>query len=324
MFNVKKENKRLKDYTFIDLFSGIGGFHLALSSYGAKCVFASEINNSAAQTYYNNFKMKPQGDIKVIKNKNIPKHDIICAGFPCQPFSISGNQNGFSDENGKLFFQIYRIARYHKPKLIILENVKNLLTHNNGNTIAIIEERLKSIGYTTYKKVLCATDFSVPQARKRIYIVAFRTDLNVKSFSFPERKGKLKTVEDILEENVKPQYNISHQYTIDYEKANSNDRSAELCRIGSVGQGRQGERIYSIRGQGITLSSQGGGIAGKTGMYYVNDSVRKLTPRECARLMGFPERFQVASTDAECYKQFGNSVVVNVLQEIVDEASKLI
>ena len=322
MFNVRNIDKKLRDISFIDLFCGIGGFHLALSSYGAKCVFASDINLAASNVYYENFRIRPKGDIKCIKSKDIPKHDILCAGFPCQPFSISGNQNGFSDENGKLFFEVYRIARYHKPRLIILENVKNLLSHNNGNTINIIEQRLNSIGYDIYKEVLCATDFSVPQARKRVYIIAFRNDLNVHNFHFPSSKGKLKVVDDILEDIVDQKYIITNPYVINGDVANDQNKYDKLMRIGSIGLGRQGERIYSVRGQGITLSSQGGGNGGKTGMYYINGEVRKLTPRECARMMGFPEKFRLANTDAECYRQFGNSVVVNVIQEIIGEASK--
>lgn len=295
---------------------------MALSSYGAKCIFASDINVSASNVYYKNFGIQPKGDIKCIKNIDIPKHDILCAGFPCQSFSISGNQNGFSDENGKLFFEVYRIARYHHPKLIILENVKNLLSHNNGKTISVMEQRLKSIGYNIYNQVLCATDFSVPQARKRVYIVAFRNDLNVQNFQFPSSKGRLKVVSDVLDDNVEQKYFISKPYIINGDIENDQNKYDKLMRIGSVGLGRQGERIYSVRGQGITLSSQGGGIGGKTGMYYVDGRVRKLTPRECARMMGFPEKFKLANTDAECYKQFGNSVVVNVIQEIIGEASK--
>lgn len=295
---------------------------MALSSYGAKCIFASDINVSASNVYYKNFGIQPKGDIKCIKNIDIPKHDILCAGFPCQSFSISGNQNGFSDENGKLFFEVYRIARYHHPKLIILENVKNLLSHNNGKTISVMEQRLKSIGYNIYNEVLCATDFSVPQARKRVYIVAFRNDLNVQNFQFPSSKGRLKVVSDVLDDNVEQKYFISKPYIINGDIENDQNKYDKLMRIGSVGLGRQGERIYSVRGQGITLSSQGGGIGGKTGMYYVDGRVRKLTPRECARMMGFPEKFKLANTDAECYKQFGNSVVVNVIQEIIGEASK--
>ena len=322
MFKVKNTEKRLRGKSFIDLFCGIGGFHMALGSYGAKCIFASDINASASHVYYENFGIQPKGDIKCIKNLDIPKHDILCAGFPCQPFSISGNQYGFSEENGKLFFEVYRLARYHKPKLIILENVKNLLYHNNGKTINIIEQRLESIGYSIYKEVLCATDFSVPQARKRVYIIAFRKDLNVQNFNFPSSKGKLKVVGDILDDNVDQKYFISNPYIIRDDNINDQSKYNKLVRIGSVGLGRQGERIYSVRGQGITLSSQGGGIGGKTGMYYIDGGVRKLTPRECARMMGFPEKFKLANTDAECYKQFGNSVVVNVIQEIIGEASK--
>ena len=324
MFKVRNTEKRLQGLTFIDLFSGIGGFHLALSSYGGTCVFASEINEAAANVYYNNFKIKPKGDIRKIKAKDVPNHDILCAGFPCQAFSISGNQNGFNDEDGRLFFEILRIAKYHKPKLILLENVKNLLSHNDGKTIAIIEDRLQKIGYTTYKEVLCSTNFSVPQAIKRIYIVAFINELNVNDFLFPKGKGKLKSVAEILEYNVDTHYEVTVPYNVDINKYDNIEKSNTLLRIGSVGLGRQGERIYSIKGQGITLSSQGGGIGGKTGMYFVNNCVRKLTPRECARMMGFPEKFKVGQSDAECYKQFGNSVVVNVLQEIVAEASKYI
>lgn len=324
MFNVRREDKKLQGYKFIDLFSGIGGFHLALTSYGAKCVFASEINESAANVYFDNFKMRPQGDIRKIKTKKIPKHDIICAGFPCQPFSISGNQNGFKDENGKLFFQIIRIAKYHKPKMILLENVTNLFTHNGGKTIETVEERLEKIGYSVYREVLCATNFSVPQARKRAYIIAFRDDLNIVKFDFPTKKGKLKIVKDILEDNVGDNYTITCPYNINLEKEKNIGKAKGLLRIGSVGKGRQGERIYSIKGQGITLSAQGGGIGGKTGMYYIDNSVRKLTPRECARMMGFPEKFKLSPSTSESYKQFGNSVVVNVIQEIIREASKLL
>lgn len=324
MFNVKNNEKRLKELKYIDLFSGVGGFHLALASYGGKCVFASEINKEAACIYEKNFRIKPYGDIRKIKSKNIPQHDIICGGFPCQAFSISGNQKGFETEEGKLFFEILRIAKFHRPRMILLENVKNLLSHDDGKTIFIIEDRLRKIGYTTYKKVLCASDFSVPQARKRIYIVAFRDDLKIQQFIFPKGKGELKCVEDILEKNVDAHYKIAVPYYIDTDKNEKLKRTNSIIRIGSVGLGRQGERIYSVKGQGITLSSQGGGVGGKTGMYYIDGDVRKLTPRECARMMGFPERFILAKTDAECYRQFGNSVVVNVLQEIVAEASKYI
>ena len=159
---LKVDSELLKGYNFIDLFCGIGGFHLALSSFGAKCVFASDIDENARKIYKKNLKLEPRGDIIKIKNKDIPAHDILCAGFPCQPFSISGNQKGFDDPRGKLFFQIIRIARYHKPKIILLENVKNLKTHNYSNTLREIKEQLNKIGYYVFDEVLTASDFGVP------------------------------------------------------------------------------------------------------------------------------------------------------------------
>ena len=314
MFKIRIKNKKLQGVTFIDLFCGIGGFHQALSSYGAKCVFASEIDSKAKAVYTKNYNIEPQGDICNIKSKDIPEHDILCAGFPCQAFSISGKQNGFKDKNGKLFFEIVRIARYHRPKVIILENVKNLITHNDGKSIATIERSLQRIGYTTYKKVLCASDFGVPQARKRLYIVALNNECQFEKFSFPEPKKKKKKLKDILQNDVSSHFYVDREYVL---LPSSIAKKKELVRVGSIGLGRQGERIYSIEGQAVTLSSQGGGVGGKTGLYYINNSVRRLTPRECARLMGFPESFKMGMTEAECYKQFGNSVVVNVLQEIV-------
>ena len=315
------DEKVLKEYTFIDLFCGIGGFHLALSSLGAKCVFASDINKRACDIYYKNFKMRPHGDIKRIKNKEIPAHDILCAGFPCQPFSISGNQKGFDDKNGKLFFEIIRIARFHKPKIIFLENVSNLEVHDSGKTLETIKQKLKGIGYKTFASVLNASDFGVPQARKRMYIIAFRNNLKVKDFVFPENDGNVKCVKDILLDAVDSKYTIHREDIVIYDNS-KHKKTNQLIRIGSIGPGRQGERIYSIYGQATTLSSQGGGPGGKTGIYKVGDTVRILSPRECARAMGFPDRFKLAESDFEAYTQFGNSVVVNVIQQIAVAAAK--
>ncbi|MBQ2914256.1 MAG: DNA cytosine methyltransferase [Clostridia bacterium] len=319
---IKIKGNPLKNYKFIDLFCGIGGFHLALKSFGAECVFACDIDSEARKVYANNFGITPKSDILEIKNEDIPHHDILCAGFPCQPFSISGHRKGFSDElgRGKLFFEIIRIAKHHKPKIILLENVKNLEKHDNSQTLTRINEELANIGYTVYSKVLCASDYNIPQERKRIYIVAFRNDLGINNFSFPQKHSSNRYLTDILleegENEIDGNYIIKREYVIDPEK-NNDTPSAHLKRIGSIGLGRQGERIYSIFGQGVTLSSQGGGLGGKTGMYLINGTVRKLYPRECARLMGFPDEFKVANTQERNYKQFGNSVVVDVLQYIL-------
>lgn len=319
----EQEKQGLQRYRFIDLFCGIGGFHLALSSFGAECVFSSDINEKACKVYEKNFKIKPHGDITKIKCKEIPSHDILCAGFPCQPFSISGAKKGFDDKNGKLFFEIIRIARFHKPKVIFLENVSNLEAHDGGNTLKTIKQKLKSIGYRTFAKVLNASDYNVPQSRKRIYIIAFRNNLGIKDFSFPEVQTQIACVNDILEQTVDPKYTISRN---DIVISDDSDHkiSKKLIRIGSVGPGRQGERIYSVQGPATTLSSQGGGPGGKTGIYKVGKITRILTPRECARVMGFPDNFILVGTDFDAYTQFGNSVVVNVIQEITKEIIKKI
>ncbi len=314
---IKIAKKSLKKYEFVDLFCGIGGFHLALSSFGAKCVFASDINEKARNIYEKNFNMMPCGDLRKIKNSNIPKHDILCAGFPCQPFSISGNGEGLCHENGKLFFEIIRIASYHKPKVMLLENVKNLENHDGKKTLQTIISSLEKINYTVFYKVLNASDFGVPQARKRIYIVAFRKDLNIDNFLFPIKHKKTTILNSILLKEDADELIIKQPYVV-YDNLNCElNQSRELIRIGKTGLGRQGERIYSPYGQCVTLSSQGGGPAGKTGMYLIDGVVRKLSKRECARAMGFPDDFMLSESTSECYKQFGNSVVVNVLQKIL-------
>ena len=318
-------NQALAGYKFIDLFCGIGGFHLALSSFGAECVFASDIDKNAREVYEKNFKMVPYGDITKVNIEDIPYHDIICAGFPCQPFSISGHRKGFTDEQGrgKLFFNIVSIAQYHKPKVLLLENVKNFEKHDNGNTLKRVYQELENIGYTVFHSVLCASDYGVPQQRKRIYIVAFRNDLNIHEFNFPKPLSIFRTVKDILirkkDNFVDGSYQIERKYII---KTEHKKKEKKLVRIGEIGLGRQGERIYSIKGQSMTLSSQGGGLGGKTGMYLIRKKVRKLYPRECARLMGFPDKFELADSQEKNYKQFGNSVVVDVLQYILQEIIK--
>lgn len=323
---IRVNNELLSEYKFIDLFCGIGGFHIAMSSFGAKCVFACDIDPEVKKVYKENFNMNPQGDITAIEANQIPSHDIICAGFPCQPFSISGDQAGFNDAKGrgKLFFEIVKIAQLHQPQLILLENVRNFEKHDEGRTLQRVHSELNNAGYTVFSRVLCASSYGVPQARKRIYIVAFRKNLDVKSFNFPDALAETKVLGDILiedgENSVVGNYYIARQYEIN---KTHNIRSGSVERIGQIGQGRQGERIYSVFGQAVTLSSQGGGLGGRTGMYLMdNNSVRKLYPRECARLMGFPDNFILADTQGKNYKQFGNSVVVDVLQYIIQEAAK--
>ncbi len=324
MIQYSNKEKKLKNYKFIDLFCGIGGFHLALSSLGAECVFASDIDKEACKVYESNFGLKPYGDITKISEDEIPPHDILCAGFPCQPFSISGNQKGFDDEKGrgKLFFDIVRIAKYHKPKVLMLENVRNFVNHDGGKTYARVEKELNDIGYNVFCDVLCASDYGVPQQRKRVYIVAFDKALGINDFDFPKPTEQFRVLADILikkvDNTVPGKYYIDREYEISIVETK---RTKELVRVGKIGLGRQGERIYSIKGQATTLSSQGGGLGGKTGMYLIRNRVRKLYPRECARLMGFPDSFQLSGRQDQNYKQFGNSVVVDVIQKIAQEIS---
>lgn len=309
-----------KKTTFIDLFAGIGGFRFALESMGAEAVFASEWDKFAAKTYQANFEELPSGDITKIKSHDIPAHDILTGGFPCQPFSVSGKQLGFEDTRGTLFFDIARIIKYHKPKIVFLENVANLRQHQDGVTIARMKKVLEGIGYDVNYKVINASEFGVPQSRKRLYFVAFRKDLGITDFKYPEP-----TLEDIVLADILESKAHTKQYIIDSPKiviSNTKKipRTLAPVRIGTINKGSQGDRIYSANGHAITLSAQGGGSASKTGAYLVNGVVRKLSPEECRRVQGFPDSFLFPEgvSDSQLWKQFGNSVSVPVLVKILE------
>ncbi len=308
---------------FIDLFAGIGGFRIALENQGAKCVFTSEWDKEAQKTYYENFGEIPQGDITKINEKDIPKHDIICGGFPCQAFSISGKQQGFKDVRGTLFFDIARIAKHHQPKVLFLENVKNLTKHYHGNTLKVILRILDEIGYDAFYQVLVASHYGVPQARERIYIVAFRKDLGVNYFYFPKPTYKKIYVKDILEDDKITAEHIINRKDIKFWER---DQTPQLkpIQIGQINNGGQGERIYSVNGHAITLSAYGGGAAGKTGAYLVNGKIRRLSPRECARVQGYPEWFKIPVSKSQAYKQFGNSISVPVVESIYLQILKVL
>src|SRR3990167_1578836 len=305
-------------FNFIDLFAGIGGFRLALEKNGCKCVFSSEWDKQAQVTYKENFKELPKGDITKIYESDIPKHNILCAGFPCQAFSISGRQRGFKDTRGTLFFDIARIAKYHKPKVLFLENVKNLTKHYNGNTLKIILRTLEEIGYDVYYNVLTASHYGVPQARERIYIIGFRRDLGITNFAFPKPNYKKIYVRDILEQKDNMQEYIINRTDLKFWDRHETP-SLKPIQIGQINKGGQGERIYSINGHAITLSAYGGGVAGKMGAYLVDGKIRRLSPRECARVQGFPEWFKIPVTKFEAYKQFGNSVSIPVIGTIFNQ-----
>jgi DNA (cytosine-5)-methyltransferase 1 len=321
--------KKIEGLTYIDLFCGIGGFHIALDSFYAKCVFASDWDKHACQVYESNFGLNPFSDITQITECDIPSHDILCAGFPCQAFSISGKQKGFEDTRGTLFFDIARIANHHQPKVLLLENVANLEKHDQGKTLKHIKRTLENIGYNCFYKVLNASDFGIPQTRKRIYIVAFRKDLKISNFSFPLPLNRDVRLYDFLEKDVedlnlrlKKNYTLtSHIQGILYESYSFLNDS---FRIGTVNKGGQGDRIYHTDGHAITLSAYGGGNGAKTGLYYVDGIIRKLSPRECANIMGFPKSFKIHHSRQQAYKQFGNSVVIDVIQHILLEINRVL
>ncbi|MEN9918548.1 MAG: hypothetical protein RL662_984 [Bacteroidota bacterium] len=326
---IEIDTPSLSTYTFVDLFAGIGGFHLALDSFGAKCVFASEWDKHAAATYLNNFGLAPQGDITQIEEHRIPAHDILCGGFPCQAFSVSGKQRGFDDTRGTLFFDIARIVRQHQPKVLLLENVKNLAKHDGGKTLAVIANTLDTLGYDIYHQVLNTSCFGLPQNRERIYIVGFRKTLNVKIFEFPKPSALPTCLLDIIEPNPS-EAKVIERLDIDiykeYTPQNTLFGKMQLLnkpiQIGKVNKGGQGERIYHPLGHAITLSAYGGGVGAKTGLYLIDGHIRKLSPRECARLQGFPDTFRLDTSTSQAYKQFGNSVSVNVLQHILKQISQ--
>ncbi len=312
---------KLKEMKFIDLFAGIGGFRYALESFGCKCVFSSELDKYCQESYKLNFGEVPYGDITRIDEKDIPNFDILCAGFPCQPFSISGRQKGFEDTRGTLFFDIVRIVSYHKPKIIFLENVKNLKAHNDGATFEVISNILDSLNYNIYFKVLNAKDFNLPQNRERIMIVCIKKDIDNGNFKFPEPSNNFITISDIKEDDsLTDKYVLNRKdIYIDEKKLNEIIRNGKVQKpfqIGVIGNGGQGNRIYHENGIGITLAASSGGAASKTGAYYINGRVRKLSPREAARLQGFPEEFKIIENDNQSLKQFGNSVPINLLKEV--------
>ena len=314
---------------FIDLFAGIGGFRIALENIGFECVYSSEINEHAQYMYYENFGEMPNGDITKINEKEIPDHDILCAGFPCQPFSIAGDKKGFEDTRGTLFFDIIRILKEKKPKAVVLENVKHLKNHDKGKTLNIILNSLEEIGYTVSHKILNAKDFGVPQNRERLIIVGF---LDNKKFDF----GLLNISKKVILKNILDKSNDDFEYLNENDYTllhNYKEQNSGLIFVGyrnknirnsGVKKGtehlsrahKQPNRIYSSDGIHPTLSS-----SESSGRYFIyhEKKVRKLTLKECYKLMGFPNDFKLVGSKANLYNRVGNSVVVPMIEEIISK-----
>ncbi|NOT46347.1 MAG: DNA (cytosine-5-)-methyltransferase [Acidobacteria bacterium] len=314
-------------FSFIDLFAGIGGIRLAYHNLGGRCVFSSEWNKFAKVTYERNFGEVPFGDITSFDEKGIPDHDLLVAGFPCQPFSIAGvskkaalgRQHGFLDKTqGTLFFDIARILREKRPKAFMLENVKNLLSHDKGKTFAVIAGTLDDLGYSITYKVLDGKHF-VPQHRERIFIVGFRSDVAPSNeFEFPQLEGIPKRLIDILEPSPESKYTLTAHLW--------NYLQGYAAKHKAKGNGF-GFGMTDLEGISRTLSARYYKDGSEILIPQAGKGPRRLTPRECARIQGFPDSFQIPVSDTQAYKQFGNSVVVPLVQavgeKIVKELSRI-
>ena len=335
-----------KKFTFIDLFAGIGGFRIAMQKLGGKCVFSSEWDSAAQETYFANFGDVPFGDITRVETKNmIPNHfDILCAGFPCQPFSYAGQKKGFNDPTkGTLFFDVCEILKTHRPKAFFLENVKGIISHDNGNTIRIIREKLQNeLGYTIYEGILNSLDFGLPQKRERWYCVGFREN---ESFKFPKGKKEIVTLRSIIDINNQdpalklPEFELNRikyhfEHAEEIRVKHDNSKYAPNTKKGKYG-------VYSFQKPDGSLRFHVGDVA-KTQIQeafyscldtYASTIIANRTPKlwdigrklsilESKRLQGFPDDYLIPVSNAQGYKQLGNSVSIPVLQSIGVELLK--
>lgn len=307
-----------KQYTFIDLFAGIGGMHIAYESSGARCVYANEWNKYSQQTYYANFGIQPDDDITKVVAEDIPDHDILVAGFPCQPFSIAGvskkqslgRATGFEDKTqGTLFFDVCRILKSKRPKAFMLENVKNLCSHDRGRTFKVIQESLAELNYKVFYQILDGKAY-VPQHRERIVIVGFDMERYGEDINFEfvlEQNNKQPVMKDILETDVSDKYTLSDKLWSYLQNYAAKHKAA--------GNGF-GYGIAPLDGVSRTLSARYYKDGSEILIAQDRRNPRRLTPRECARLQGFPDSFKIPVSDTQAYRQFGNSVVVPLMAEV--------
>jgi len=295
------------NFSFIDLFAGIGGLRLPFEELGGECVFSSEIDESASKTYEINFGEKPHGDIKKISAESIPDHNLLLAGFPCQPFSIMGNMNGFSDTRGTLFFDIERILKVKRPEWILLENVPQLRTIQKGNAFKVILDRLRKLDYFVHYKVLNALDFGLPQKRERLFIVGFQKNYN---FSFPSGNGHKKyNLKNILENGDSTKEYEASDYIKEKRLKSVKDKNIFFPSVWH--ENRSGN--VSIHDFSCALR------ANASYNYLLVNGKRHFTPRELLRLQGFPEDFKISGSYTKIRFQTGNSVPVSVVRSVAKE-----
>lgn len=289
--------------TYIDLFCGIGGFHIAAENLGMECVFACDIDEEARKAYEHNFGIIPHGDITSITSKKIPDHDLLCAGFPCQPFSIIGSQKGFSDPRGGLFFEIARIIKDKKPKAFMLENVRQLASIDRGKTLANIIETLKQLGYFVDFRILNALNFGLPQKRERIVIIGTRKDIG--EFPWPESKLPMKSLRSILEKKPDQKHFVSGKIKRARLEAHTPQTIPSIWHENKSGNISSHPFSCALR-------------AGASYNYLLVNGERRLTPREMLRLQGFPDTFEIVCNDSQTRKQAGNSVPIPMIQAVLE------
>jgi len=308
----------MKKFKFIDLFCGLGGFRIAMENNGGQCVFSCDNNIDVCKVYENNFGDNPYGDITEVSEKELPKYDILCAGFPCQPFSIAGKRMGFNDSRGTMFFEVARIIKYTKPKIAFLENVSGIVSHDSGRTIKVITNTLNELGYVVNTKVMNAKDYGIPQNRNRWYCVAIRKDLYTKDFKFPDKKDLEYTLKDIIKKKSTDDYNSSptaisniNKFITEFKNSTRYEDNGNYIIANEIRASK-----CNFRSDGISpcLTAKMG--TGGNNIPVVVEYKRKLTEKECLRIMGFPESYKIKKNNMQSYKQIGNSVVVPVINDI--------
>jgi len=315
----KKTEPKVK-YKIIDLFAGIGGIRTGFTRVfkdNCEVVFSSEIDKNAQKTYYHNYKELPHGDITEIDAKSIPSHDIVLAGFPCQAFSIAGYRKGFEDTRGTLFFDVARIVKYHKPKVLFLENVKGFVGHDKGNTFKVVKETLSELGYKVYAEVLNTKDYGIPQNRERIYIVAF-LDKSV-NFKFPLKEVLNISIKNLLDKDVPENFYYNNKPL--YEKIKN-----DITKKDTVYQWRRQYVRENKNNVCPTLTANMGTGGHNVPIIRDDHGIRKLTPNECVKFQGFDKSFQFPKELAlsHQYKQAGNSVTVSVIEKIAQEIQNVL
>lgn len=315
-FNVPFLPKPDADFTFIDLFAGIGGFRLAMQAVGGKCIFSSEFNEPAQKTYFANYGDMPFGDITLEETKRyIPEHfDVLCAGFPCQAFSIIGKQQGFADTRGTMFFEIKKILQRHKPKAVFMENVKQLVTHDHGNTFKVILGILAELGYHVKWKVLNAIDFGVPQKRERVIIVGFLDEGKIERFSFDFERRPY-NLQDILQKDEEVDKSLFVSDRI-LQKRKESTRGKEVFYPSIWHENKAGN--ISVLDYACALRT------GASYNYLLVNGYRRPSSRELLRIQGFPEDFRIVVSHQEIRKQTGNSVAVPMMTEVAKRIKDLL